>query len=390
MREFFFHGEIPASKSLMNRALVIQSFFPSLKIDGDSQCADVKDMKLALKSMRAGKDIFCGDAGTVFRFLAFHCSRMNGKHRLVGSPRLLSRPHDDLEMILSKLGVKVSFNQSGIEIQSEGWKDSGKTLMISRAVSSQFASGLLLNAWNLDFDLDFEMEAGISEGYWRMTVQMVRQMGMTVLTDGWRWKVPKGQTAIATELTVEPDYSSSFAIAAAGSLSGMAQIKNFSEESLQPDVHGFHLLKIMNATVEIDKNTVQVKKSAGLVPIDVSLENCPDLFPVLAIVCAFADGVSILRGAPHLIHKESNRILKTKELLSLAGFETETMTDGLKIFGQGQKFKPNKFTFDPDHDHRMAMSAGLLMLMGYDIRLLNPEVVFKSFPEFWQILGVKL
>jgi 3-phosphoshikimate 1-carboxyvinyltransferase len=390
MREFSFQGQIPASKSLMNRALVIQSFFPSLKIDGDSQCADVKDMKLALMSMKAGTDIFCGDAGTVLRFLAFHCSRTKGKYKLVGSPRLLSRPHNDLAMILSKLGVNVSFQTSGIEVQSDGWKDPGKILKISRVVSSQFASGLLLNAWNLDFDLDFEIEAGISEGYWRMTVQMVRQMGMTVITDGWRWKVPKGQTVGAIDLSVEPDYSSSFAIAAAGALAGSAHITNFSENSLQPDVHGFDLLKIMNAQVEIGKGTVQVKKSAGLSPVDVNLENSPDLFPVLAIVCAFADGISILRGAPHLVHKESNRILKTKELLSLAGFGTETMEDGIKIFGQGQKFKTNKFTFDPDHDHRMAMSAGLLMLMGYDIQLLNPGVVFKSFPEFWQILGVSL
>jgi 3-phosphoshikimate 1-carboxyvinyltransferase len=386
---FDFDGQISASKSLLNRALIIQSYFPQLKVEGESQCADVKDMRLALMAMTAGTDVFCGDAGTVLRFMLFRCSRNSGKFKLVGSSRLLSRPHDDLSIIASQLGIQVRIAADGIEIQSNGWQDPKKTISISRKVSSQFASGLLLNAWNLDFDLDFEMEAGVSEGYWRMTVEMVRNMGMTVLTDGWRWKVPKGQKLNASVLKVEPDYSSAFAIGAAGALAGRAHIQNFVEGSLQPDTHGFEILGLMNAPVSKDKTGILVEKADVLAPIDASIENSPDLFPVLAVVCAFAEGTSVLTGGTHLVHKESNRIRKTAELLQKAGFKVETLNDGIKIYGRGRKVETPNFEYDPDHDHRMAMAAGLFILMGFPVKLLSPGVVYKSFPEFWQILGVQ-
>ena len=103
-------------------------------------------------------------------------------------------------------------------------------------------------------------------------------------------------------------------------------------------------------------------------------------------LCALAEGNSELYGAPQLVYKESDRIAKMKELLSATGRTVETTNDGVKI---GGKFSPGEILFDPDHDHRLAMAAGVLMLAGVPIRLKHPQVTDKSFPGFWPAIGVR-
>ena len=116
----------------------------------------------------------CGDGGTVLRFLALRASRIEGRHRLTGSPRLFSRPHEELMKILSQLGIAAEFESESLTIESAGWKPQGDTLHVPSHRSSQFASAVLLNAWDLPFDLYVSPTgAGISEGYWRMTQKMV-------------------------------------------------------------------------------------------------------------------------------------------------------------------------------------------------------------------------
>ncbi|MCB0351832.1 MAG: 3-phosphoshikimate 1-carboxyvinyltransferase, partial [Bdellovibrionales bacterium] len=80
MNNFNFSGELPASKSIMNRALIAGSYNPNLKILGDSNCDDVRLMKNGLRSLVTGQPIDCGHAGTVLRFLALRASRIPGRH----------------------------------------------------------------------------------------------------------------------------------------------------------------------------------------------------------------------------------------------------------------------------------------------------------------------
>jgi 3-phosphoshikimate 1-carboxyvinyltransferase len=389
MKPFRFQGEIPASKSMMNRALLVQSYFPQVKIQGNSNCDDVRHMKMAIASFIQKKEMNCGEAGTVIRFMGLRCSREKGLFKLTGSPRLLSRPHDELVYLMNQLSVSCQVLPNQILIQSEGWKKPLLPIRVHRESSSQFATALLLNSWNLPFDLEFEMKPGVSEGYWKMSVEMARHFGMTIEHRGEMWRIPSGQKVLHFDFAAEPDYSSAFALAAAGALAGETVITNAGETSHQPDFQFISILKRMGALVQHKESSLTVKMPTELKHIDIDLQSSPDLFPVLAVLCAFAKGESWLRGAPHLVHKESDRSLKTSELLRLAGFIASVKSDGLHIVGQGAKFRPNTFQFDPDEDHRMAMAAALLKLKGYEIQIHSPQVVSKSFPEFWQVLGIK-
>ena len=74
--------EIPSSKSLYNRALIVQSFFPDLQLLGHSTCDDVNFAKQALREFSQGVDIHCGEGGTTFRFVCVRVSRKKGTYRI--------------------------------------------------------------------------------------------------------------------------------------------------------------------------------------------------------------------------------------------------------------------------------------------------------------------
>ena len=121
------------------------------------------------------------------------------------------------------------------------------------------------------------------------------------------------------------------------------------------------------------------------------MQNCPDLFPVVSALCACIEGTSHLYGALHLAYKESDRIQETAKLLEKFERKVTILKDGLIIEGRSISTKndPSAFSFNPQEDHRMAMAAGLLKKTGAPIRILNPQVVNKSFPEFWSVVNVE-
>ena len=391
MSEFNFSGQIQASKSELNRAWLVKSYFPELSITGDSSCDDVKHMKSGLLSLAKKTKINCGDAATVLRFLAIRASRETGVWTLTGSARLMKRPQKDLGFILQQLGVVVEFIKDDIVIQSVGWEEPLVPITINRDESSQFASSLLLNLWNLPFDVQFEFRgAGLSEGYWQLSLQIAQSLGMEVVTNRNTYRVPANQKINKTKISTGMDMSSAFAVAAAAALNGSAEIKNFPAASSQPDFKFVEVLKQMNVSIERNSTSLCVKKNGHMKPLSLDLGSTPDMFPILAVLCAMAGGESHLHGAPHLVNKESNRLQKTFELLKSAGSIVKMGPDGLHIKGVPGLSGAQDFEFNTDEDHRMAMAAGLLKLCGIPVKIMQPSVVTKSFPEFWKILGLNV
>ena len=398
MSGFKFDGVIPASKSHFNRALICASYAsdPSsvspVHLHGDSKCDDVQKMKQALVAIGSERTIDCGSAGTVLRFLIFRASRLAGQHELVGSKRLMSRPQEDLKEIFDQLGVKISLHPERITVDSAGWRLGGMDLRVSRDKSSQFASGVLLNAWDLDFPLTISWsQVGVSEGYWDMTVQLVKDFGMELEQSANAVFIPAGSKVKIREYTVESDLSSAFAIAAYAALNGEATFRQFPFASLQPDKVFVAILEKMGVGVDRGEDQLRIFRRDRSHPllsgVQWNLNNCPDLFPVLATLCAFARGPSRLDGAPHLVFKESNRIAKTAELIQHLGVRTVILDDGMEIHPPPRLVPPTiPFAFDPDHDHRLAFAAALVESQGIPIRILERHVVDKSFPEFWDIL----
>ncbi|HVK62038.1 MAG TPA: hypothetical protein VM432_10825 [Bdellovibrionales bacterium] len=390
MKPFHFNGDIPASKSILNRLLIIQSHFPELRITGDSKADDVMKMKNALAQLDRGEPADCGAAGTTLRFVALRASRIPGTHHLSGTLRLFERPHEEIARVLKQLGCELEFGRQRMTIRGNGWTQPEGDLVVDRSLSSQFASAVLLNAWNLPFDLRMQMSGEhLSESYFRMTTEILGSLGMALKIDESTAVVTKNSVLKRTEWKAESDLSSAFAVASVAIASGgSAEFSEWPDASLQPDAVFVSILRQMGCSVETGGGRLRLSAPAnGLSAVDCNLRECPDLFPVLSVLCAVADGRSKLHGAPQLVHKESNRLKKTSELIALMGRKFKVLSDGLEIEGMNQRpLTTSEVSYDTDHDHRLAMAGAVARAAGFPIRLSETKVVTKSFPEFWDIV----
>ena len=386
---FYFLGKGPFSKSLILRALIVQSYFPKLQIKGDSKCDDVLFLKEGLRSLKNQTEVDCAHGGAVLRFLALRASRESGCFILRGSKSLFQRPMQELQMILNQLSCEIECDKNNLTVKSHGWHLSGDALTVSASRSSQFVSAIFLNSWKLAHDLFISIEGNIvSSSYFQMTLSFLRSLGMQIIGEDREYYIPAKQEIRQFIYQPEPDMSCLF------SLSALAEkevvFTDWSEQSLQPDFIFPDLLRKMGFQIKHTNRVLKITGGNNLKPIKYNIKNCPDLFPVLAALCALAEGISHLYGAPHLRYKESNRIEEVAKLLCLTGRKVKVLNDGLIIEGHSVSsgIEGNVIFFDPKEDHRMAMAAAVLKKAGEPIQILNPKVVNKSFPDFWSVVNI--
>ncbi|AGH94696.1 3-phosphoshikimate 1-carboxyvinyltransferase [Pseudobdellovibrio exovorus] len=389
---FHFKGEIITSKSWLNRALVMQHFNPTTQLTATADSDDVRSLQGALRDLSLSLHEFdLGLGGTSFRFFSFLVSRYQGEFLVKAHARLLARPQGELLLILKQLGVQAELRDDGLHLKSNGWLlDPRTSVQVAAEDSSQFISGLLLSAWNLDQELKVEVKKPLTSfAYLQMTISLLQKSGMklqvTDTADSLQILIPAKQKASVLEIEPEPDVSSAFSLVASAVVNGDVEITNWNANSTQPDQIFLKLFTQMGISYQESLGQLKVQKQQTWRGVSANLNTSPDLFPVLAVLCALAEGESILSGAAHLRHKESDRIAKTAELLQLYGFRYEVLPDGMKIWGRSSTQSPQQPTvFNPEHDHRMAMAAAVLKLAGYSIQISTPEVVNKSYPTFWR------
>jgi 3-phosphoshikimate 1-carboxyvinyltransferase len=390
MKAFDFKGPIASSKSYFNRALILSHYKKDLVLYGNSQSLDVVNLQKALLTVQAqeGKgEVYVGSGGTTLRFLSFLISRIPGQWKLVGEPRLFERPQQPLQTLLQYFGVDVEFGPHFLEIESKGWCKPQGSIPLDLTQSTQFASGLILNAWNLPFPIELSESAEkVSDGYLEMTLDLVQKSGMKISRQGPQMTIGEGQQISVSEIKVEPDLSSAFVVASLAACRGHCEIQDFPFSSLQPDLLFVRLFEKMNVPLETRGSTLVVDRAFDLRPLEVSLRQAPDLFPVLAVLLTRAKGTSRIYNIPQLRFKESDRLSRTCELLHHMKVPFEAGDAELKIMSRGRHHH-QFFEFNPDQDHRLAFAAALARSMGYRMKILDPEVVNKSFPGFWNLIG---
>lgn len=390
MKKFYYVGKPLASKSLLNRAYLVQDYAPALQVVGESQAQDVLLLKQGLTDLHRGRPVDCGLAGTVLRFLAVRAARIPGEHVLTGKNRLFTRPQTELLSLIGQLGAEAKILDNKLLIRGRQFRPLGDMITVRTDRSSQFASALVLNAWDLDFPLFISLSKNtVSPGYLAMTLKLVEQLGMKVDNYAIEIRIPPKQKVLANKFEAEIDMSSAFTIAAMATVGGEARILNFPAVSLQPDVAFVEVLRAMGVHVQFEGQCLVVRKAGILKGVNQNLLHNPDLFPVLAALAATASGESHLFGAPHLEYKESHRIARMAQLIGMCNRRVEVMPDGLKVFGkpiEPSEISQKPIKFDPDSDHRLAMAAAVLKTAGFPIDIASPEVVDKSFPGFWSLV----
>lgn len=377
---------IPGSKSLTNRALILAALADGKSvIKNFSKCNDSQVMIKALKKLKieiiekdnqlivignGGKFktfngfLDVGEAGTTYRFLTALTVLIPGKVSFIGSKRLMERPIDELKKALLQL-------------------KKGK-VSIKGGISSQFISALLMIAPVLPLGLIINIEGNlVSKSYIDMTIDILKKFGVKVLNKKYKQLIVKHQKIKPIEYTVEADASGASYFFAIAAVTGKTiRVIDLNPLSKQGDIKFPDLLEKMGCLVK--KNTknswIEVKGRKNLKAIEVDMNLMPDTAPTLAVVASFIKGKTKITGLSTLKNKESDRLQALKNELNKIGIRTIITDNSITIFGGN----PKQAEIETYNDHRIAMAFAVAKSRIPEIKIKNPDVVKKSFPDFWE------
>ena len=378
--------QIPGSKSESNRALILQKLFPSIHIDNLSDSDDTLYLMKALETKNDLIDI--GHAGTAMRFLTAFFAVQDGQEVvLTGSDRMQDRPISILVDALNQLGADIKYSKiegfPPLKIKGKALNQSKITLKAN--VSSQYISALLLIAPALKNGLELTLDGKItSVPYIKMTLVLLNQIGCETSFVGNQIKVSKLNSAKPILLKIEPDWSSASYFYSLVALHPKAEIllKGFTKNSLQGDAQVAEIYNSLGVKTIFESDGIRLKSK----PIErtsrlsLNLENTPDLAQTIA--CTYL-GLGIdchLTGLHTLKIKETDRLTALQNELTKFGAKVSITDDHLELFAI--KNLQRDVLIETYNDHRMAMAFAPLSLKT-PIQIGNPEVVSKSYKNFW-------
>jgi len=377
--------QLPGSKSESNRALILNALSgDQSSLLGLSTARDTQTLRSLLNNEEIRQNVH--DAGTVMRFLtAFYA--VSGKNRILsGSNRMSERPIGNLVDALVKIGAQIRYlGKKGFPpIETLGFETQrANEVSISGEVSSQFLSALLMVAPILPEGLSVRILGEvISRPYIQMTLSIMKQFGIESI---WTDEViqVRHQSIQKGTFHVSPDWSAASYIYSLVALSenGRIYIHDLAEDSLQGDRKVVDYMKLMGVSTEFQPGGIDLSKSSSSINVEINFRETPDLVQTIAVLCVAKNIPAVFKGLDSLRIKETDRInaLQT-ELSKINGELVETVPGTFHVKTLGPL--PPSVKIDTYQDHRMAMAfAPLCMLMEVEIE--DPDIVNKSFPEFW-------
>ncbi len=380
--------EISGSKSESNRLLILQQFYPNLKLENVSDSDDSKHLSAALKSTKELVDI--GHAGTAMRFLTAFFSAKEGREVvLTGSERMQNRPIKILVDALRILGADISYEEK------EGYpplRIKGKKLDVSKVsihgnVSSQYISALLLIAPTLKNGLEIELLGAItSRPYLEMTLSLLNDVGVSTVFDENRITIAPKEEIEDTTIVVESDWSSASYFYSLVALSGIGttlRLSSYKKESLQGDSSLATIYQNLGVTTTFSEHTITLVKTSDPTSqhLSLNLVSAPDIAQTIAVTCFGLEIACDLTGLHTLKIKETDRLVALDNELTKLGAKITVTDESLHLKAST---RINSHCSIPTyHDHRMAMAFAPLALK-VPITIEEADVVTKSFTSFWQ------
>ncbi len=397
------HVQIPGSKSVTNRALILaaQAKSPSILrkplISRDSQLMVAGLQALGIDiveesdgswhvtpgPLKGPAQIDVGNAGTVMRFLPPLAALAQGEVSFDGDPRSYERPLGPVISALEELGISIDHDgrySLPMSIKGVGAIPGGE-ITIDASKSSQFLSALLLIGPSMVNGISVTHQGGElpSMPHTDMTVAMLRDFGATVTVDrdAQRWSVAPGDLH-GVDLVIEPDLSNaapflSLAMVCGGSIT----IADWPRATTQPGDQLREIFTRMGSTVEFTDAGLKLTGGKTIRGIDIGLHDVGELTPSIA---ALADSPSHLRGIAHLRLHETDRLAAlTREINGLGGAVTEEESVLHIDPTQGGL---HGGTFHTYEDHRLATAGAVIGLVVADVRVENIATTRKTLPDF--------
>ena len=430
---------MPVSKSFAQRAIIAAalaegtSHLHGYTPCGDNEAAlqvarnlgaevDVNGTEVTIKGISASlgsmdmTELHVGESGLLTRMMIPVMAQLcAGPVTFTGEKTLLNRPLTGAREIMEAFEAECQSETDPVRVPLtvKGPLKAGRA-EISGKHGSQLISGLLMALPFADRNSSVIAKEPKSIPYMFITLEVLKKFGIKVgndmlggpdfLESGGDWslctemvfKVKGGQKYRAANINLEGDWSAAANFIVAGAVFGRTELSGLDTTSLQADLSIMDILMDAGASLsqlDGDKGNITAQR-APLKAFSADASNCPDLFPILAILAAFCQGTSRLAGVGRLANKESDRAKAILEMLTQMGVKASIEKDELIIEGHTlvqrlMSSAPGLLkggAYTSHHDHRMVMALKVASL-GTDspITIDDEACVAKAFPQFHDI-----
>ena len=399
-------GEIasPVSKSMMQRAVAAALLADGTSIlHNPSFCDDALaslDIATKLGAVIENKkthvlikggfkpindQIHCNESGLSMRMFspiaAIHSSKIN----ITGHGSLLKRPVNMIEEALKQMDVEIISSNGFLPFSVKGPLKGGNA-QIDGSISSQLLTGLLMALPVVETDSVLTVNNLKSKPYIDMTIQLLSDFNINILNKNNNYEtfiIQGKQKYKACDYTVEGDWSGASFLLVAAALNGNIKVTSLQKKSFQSDKEIINALEMTGATVIHEKDFTEVHKNQ-LNAFSFDATECPDLFPPLVALAAHCKGITRIKGAERLKHKESDRATVLKNEFAKLGIEI--IINGNEMIIHGGKVHGGNI--NSHNDHRIAMAGAVAALCAESPVIIDDvECVSKSYPEFFEDLN---
>jgi 3-phosphoshikimate 1-carboxyvinyltransferase len=313
-----------------------------------------------------------------------------------GHVSMQKRPNKDLVDALRTLGATLdSTNDGYLPTRVRGARLSGP-VSVSGTISSQYLTSLLIIAPLLEGGLTVDVRGDLtSKPYLDLTLDEMQKFGVEVENRGYRQLVVRPQTYRAGDVPVEGDASAASYFAALATLHGASiTLSNLGDATRQGDYQFLRLCEQLGARVQRSRARTVI---AGPRSLDASFDgpvdmtSMPDVAPTLMMMAPFLRQATRITGLATLRVKECDRIAAPTRELRKLGIEVEEGPDYMVIQPLSAAAKTTHagairpvVEIETYHDHRIAMSFGVLGSVMPGLRILDPGCVAKTYPQYWR------
>ena len=407
-----FEGEfsLPGDKSITHRAVMLngsadgEAVITNALIGEDclSTCACLRALGATVtvdgttitvkgvSAFRDGTSLHCGNSGTTMRLLSGLLAGKGVNATLCGDESLSARPMKRVAEPLALLAAKVQTTDGHAPLCISPSKLTGAEVTLNVA-SAQVKSAVLLAGLSADGETSVT-EPIKSRDH---TEKMLSAMGADIRVDGRTVTVRKSKLR-CVDVCVPADISSAAYFMALGALKGKTLCKNVGVNPTRTGIFkAFDKLgvryelsnKHLSGGEEVADVTVYQSAMRAITLTQEDVPSMVDELPLVALLCAFADGESRITGAKELRVKESDRIQTTAELIRGLGGDVETLDDGFIIRG---KKSLQGGDIDSYLDHRIAMTAAVgLIASQKGGNIIREECCAISIPDCFEKIGEK-
>ena len=383
--------QLPASKSISNRALIIHALGNGTHpLENLSDCDDTQVMIRALQA-QPGETIDIMAAGTAMRFLTAYLSVTPGNHTITGTQRMQQRPIQVLVNALRELGADIEYlvNEGFPPLHIQGTTLKKSHISLPGNVSSQYISALLMIGPSLANGLTLTLTGEIiSRPYINLTLQLMKDFGAQAAWVNEHELKVEPQPYHSQPFYVESDWSAAsywYQIAALSSEATITLPGLFSNSS-QGDCKVAEIFRSLGVETHYEGKTVTLHKSEEKTGrMDYDFINQPDLAQTFVVTCVLMGIPFRFTGLQSLKIKETDRMAALICEMRKLGYVLHE-AEGSILSWEGERCERSQEPIDTYEDHRMAMAFAPACLVMDNICINNPQVVSKSYPHYWEDL----